>query len=98
MSDSRLEDPRAETGLRWRVAAALIGGSLLAFAASVSVTIYVPGFDGLDEAFLGGLTLVAIWPLIMLWVLFARSGWHAWKRVLIPTAVFLALDVTGLLL
>ena len=88
----------AETGWWGRVTAALIGGSLLSFAVAVSITIYVPGFDGLDQAFLGGLSLVAIWPLIMLWVLFARSGWLAWKRVLIPMALFLALDVTGLLL
>ena len=95
-SSRRLES----SGAGWwgRVTAALIGGSILSFAVGVSVTIYVPGFDGLDQAFMGGLALVAIWPPIMLWALFARSGWRAWKRVLILVALFLAIDLAGLLL
>ena len=95
---ARRRDDDTEAGWWGRVTAALIGGSLLSFAVAVAVTIYVPGFDGLDQAFMGGLILVAIWPPIMLWVLFARTGWRAWKRVLIPMALFLALDVTGLML
>ncbi|MEM7586963.1 MAG: hypothetical protein AAF560_26465 [Acidobacteriota bacterium] len=89
---------QTETGWRGRITAALIGGSLLAFAAAVSITIYVPGFDGLDQAFLGGLALVLIWPMAMLWILFARTGWKAWRRALVPFTLFIALDIAGLLL
>ncbi|MEM8964536.1 MAG: hypothetical protein AAGD38_23820 [Acidobacteriota bacterium] len=81
-----------------RVAAALIGGSFLSFAIGLFVTIYIPGFDGLDEAFLGGLSLVVIWPVVMLWVLFATTAWRAWKRALIPFLIILAFNVAGLLL
>ena len=92
---SETESPASWTG---RIVAALIGGSLLAFAAGLSVTIYVPGFDGLDQAFMGGLSLVLIWPPIMLWVLFAGSTGRAWRRVLNPLVLFIALDAAGLLL
>ena len=85
-------------GWMGRVAAALIGGTLLAFAVGVFVTIYVPGFDGLDEAFMGGLILVLVWPPIMLWALSARSTGKAWARVMIPAFMFIALDAAGLML
>lgn len=89
---------KSRVGWRGRIAAALLGGSLLAFAMGVSVTIYVPGFDGLDQAFMGGLSLVVIWPSVMLWILFANSTGRAWKRVLTPLVLFVALDAAGLLL
>ena len=85
-------------GWRGRVAAAIVGGSLLSFALGLCVTIYVPGQDGLDEAFMGGLALVVVWPIAMLWILFAHSAWGAWKRALIPLALLIALDVAGLML
>ena len=87
----------AEGGWKGRISAALIGGSVLSFAIGVAMTIYLPGFDGLDEAFYGGLGLVLIWPVVMLWVLFARTGWRAWRRVLIPLLIFLTLNVLGLM-
>ncbi|MEM7483267.1 MAG: hypothetical protein AAF481_19035 [Acidobacteriota bacterium] len=86
-----------ESGWLGRITAGVIGGTLLAFAASVAVTIYVPGHDGLDQAFLGGMVLTLIWPLSILWILFAQSGLRAWARALIPFALFLTLDVMGLL-
>ncbi|MDA8018234.1 MAG: hypothetical protein MPN21_12380 [Thermoanaerobaculia bacterium] len=96
----RTLDPDGAKGGGWkgRISAAVIGGTVLAFAVGVFVTIYMPGFDGLDQAFMGGLVLVLAWPSIMLWVLFARSGGKAWVRVLIPFTLFLALDVGGLFL
>ncbi|MEM6453692.1 MAG: hypothetical protein AAF772_01220 [Acidobacteriota bacterium] len=80
-----------------RAAAALIGGSLLSFVFGFCVTIYVPGADGLDEAFLGGLSLVVIWPAVMLWILFAHSTRQAWLRALVPFVVLLTLGLIGFL-
>lgn len=87
-----------ERGWLGRITAASIGSTLLAFAFGLFVTIYVPGASGLDEAFLGGLSLVVFWPVTILWALFARSGRGAWTRIGIPLLVLLALDAGGLLL
>ncbi|MEM7048799.1 MAG: hypothetical protein AAF604_04030 [Acidobacteriota bacterium] len=90
----------APTKVRWRgrITASLLGGTLLSFAIAVAITIYMPGFDGLDQAFQGGLALVLIWPMVMLWILFATSTGRAWLRALVPLVLFVALDIAGLLL
>ncbi|MEM1205865.1 MAG: hypothetical protein AAGN66_21725 [Acidobacteriota bacterium] len=92
------QDTTKEGGWKGRISASLIGGSLLAFSIGLFVTIYVPGYDGLDEAFLGGLALVLLWPVLMLWALFARTTAWAWGRVLVPTVLILTMSVVGLLL
>ncbi len=91
-------DSRAEVGWRGRIIAALLGGAALSVLAGIAGTIYIPGFDGLDQAFTGGLILALVWPTAMLWILFARNGWRAWMRVLVPLAALLALDIAGLAL
>ncbi|MEM6793582.1 MAG: hypothetical protein AAF725_06340 [Acidobacteriota bacterium] len=77
--------------------AALVGGTVLAFLVGLAVTVFVPGHDGLDEAFLGGLAVLVTWPIAILWILFATSGRAAWKRVLVPGAFLLVADLAGLL-
>ena len=100
MSDEARPAPAVSAAPSWkgRVAAALIGGTLLSWVLGLAVTIYVPGHDGLDEAFLGGLALVSAWPIAILWTLFATTTWRAWRRVLIPTLLLLVASVAGLLL
>ncbi|MEM9291111.1 MAG: hypothetical protein AAGD01_05480 [Acidobacteriota bacterium] len=89
---------RSSTPSRGQAAAALIGGTLLSFAMGVAITIFVPGQSGLDQALLGGFLLVFIWPLVMLWVLFAPTTGKSWLRALIPTVLFIALNAAGMLL
>jgi len=88
----------AERGWTGRISASLIGSLLLSFALGVACSIYLPGSSGLDQAFAGGLILALAWPVFMLWILFARSGWRAWGRVLIGFLGLVALDIAGLLL
>ncbi|MEM9556057.1 MAG: hypothetical protein AAGC60_17505 [Acidobacteriota bacterium] len=83
---------------RGQTLAAALGGTLTAFAIGLAITIFVPGHDGLDEAFLGGLTLAGIWPVATLWILFAPTARRAWLRGLLPAVLLLAASAAGLLL
>ncbi|MEM1182631.1 MAG: hypothetical protein AAGM22_30070 [Acidobacteriota bacterium] len=81
-----------------QLVAALVGGTLIAVGVGLVTTIFVPGHDGLDEAFLGGLALAGAWPIAMLWVLFAPTTRSAWLRGLAPAIVLLAASAAGLFL
>lgn len=81
-----------------RIAAAALGGTVLSFAIGVFFSVFYPGFDGLDQAFVGGLMLVFVWPLITLWVLFAGGTRAAWTRVLVPSVLLIILNMLGLML
>ncbi|MEM7246506.1 MAG: hypothetical protein AAF533_14235 [Acidobacteriota bacterium] len=96
-STGSAKTPDEERRWRRRLPAALVGGTLLAFTLGAAASIHAPGHDGLDQAMQGGLLLVLVWPVAMLWALLAPSRGAAWKRVLLPAAVFLVVDVVSLL-
>ncbi|MEM8995404.1 MAG: hypothetical protein AAGF23_11495 [Acidobacteriota bacterium] len=90
-------DRKRALGLN-QVGAGLVCGTLIAFGVGLVVTLFVPGHDGLDEAFLGGLVLAAAWPVATLWVLFAPDGRGAWLRGLLAALALLGAAGAGLML
>ncbi len=79
-----------------RVVASIVCGTLGSLLLGLAITIFVPGYDGLDEAFMGGLFFLLAWPIAVLWILFSRSSRHAWARGLVPVVVLALLSVWGL--
>ncbi|MEO1084280.1 MAG: hypothetical protein AAFY88_08560, partial [Acidobacteriota bacterium] len=68
---------------------------MIAFGLGLAVTLFVPGHDGLDEAFLGGLILAAAWPVATLWVLFAPDSRRAWLRGLVTATALIGASAAG---
>ncbi len=95
---ARATSPKAGGLTFGHVVATLLGGTLIAFGSGLAVTIFLPGYDGLDEAFFGGLTLAAVWPVANLWILFAPNARRAWLRGLLPAVVLIGVSAAGLLL
>ncbi|MEM9408840.1 MAG: hypothetical protein AAGA81_22610 [Acidobacteriota bacterium] len=88
-------DTDIEVGWRGRISASLIGGFLVGVATGLVVTLWVPGYDGLDQALQGGLAATLAMPIGMIWILFARTGKRAWKRALISLVSLLLLAAAG---
>ncbi|MEM8930204.1 MAG: hypothetical protein AAGE94_03470 [Acidobacteriota bacterium] len=81
-----------------RATATVVGSTLVAIGGGLATTIFVPGHDGLDEAFLGGLVVAAIWPVAILWILFAPTAPRAWRRGMLSALVLLGASAARLVL
>ncbi|MGC7840043.1 DUF3649 domain-containing protein [Pseudomonas wayambapalatensis] len=69
-----------------RSLAALLGGYLLASAASVCVSLLMPGAQ-VDAALTGMMLSFVFYLLAFIWCFACRSAWRAWLGVLLPSLV-----------
>lgn len=73
-----------------RVLAAVFGGYLLASAASVCISLWLP-LSRSDAVLSGMLSSFVFYLLAVLWCFACRSAWRAWFGVLVPSAVLATL-------
>jgi hypothetical protein len=76
--------------------AGIIGGLFFALTSCIFLSIYYPA-SPFDRMFVGGLLFGPAWVTGCLAAYYAPSKGKAWLRVGIPTLLFLAIDVYGLM-
>ncbi|KAG1369146.1 hypothetical protein G6F59_018737 [Rhizopus arrhizus] len=77
-----------------RMAAAILGGYVLAAAAAACLAVWLP-MGRADAVTAAQMLSFVFYACGVIWVFATRNAWRAWKGILLPAAVLGVLVVAG---